>query len=68
MSPAPARCGCSGRTSRAIAGRPPAATAALLASAGLVLALGQGLRHLIDGGFASGSPARLNATAAAMAA
>ncbi len=43
------------------------ATAALLASAGLVLALGQGLRHLIDGGFASGSPARLNATAAAMA-
>ncbi len=32
-----------------------------------MLALGQGLRHLIDGGFASGSPARLNATAAAMA-
>ncbi len=43
------------------------ATVALLASAGLVLLLGQGLRHLIDGGFASGSPARLNATAAAMA-
>ncbi len=43
------------------------ATAALLASAGLVLVLGQGLRRLIDGGFASGSPARLNATAAAMA-
>ncbi len=43
------------------------ATVALLASAGLVLGLGQGLRHLIDGGFASGSPARLNATAAAMA-
>ncbi len=43
-----------------------AATVALLASAGLVLALGQGLRHLIDGGFASGSPARLNATALAM--
>ena len=44
-----------------------AATVALLMSAGLVLVLGQGLRHLIDGGFASGSPARLNATAAAMA-
>ncbi len=43
------------------------ATAALLASAGLVLALGQGLRHLIDGGFASGSTARLNATALGMA-
>ena len=41
---------------------------ALLASAGLVLALGQGLRHLIDGGFASGSQARLNATALAMSA
>ena len=43
------------------------ATVALLASAGLVLVLGQGLRQLIDGGFASGSPARLNATAAGMA-
>ncbi len=43
------------------------ATASLLASAGLVLALGQGLRHLIDGGFASGSTARLNATALGMA-
>ena len=43
------------------------ATVALLASAGLVLVLGQGLRHLIDGGFASGSPTRLNATALAMA-
>ena len=42
------------------------ATVALFASAGLVLALGQGLRHLIDGGFASGSPARLNATALGM--
>jgi ATP-binding cassette subfamily B protein len=42
------------------------ATVALLASAGLVLALGQGLRHLIDGGFASGSTAGLNATALAM--
>ena len=43
------------------------ATVALFASAGLVLALGQGVRHLIDGGFASGSVARLNETAAAMA-
>ena len=43
------------------------ATASLLASAGLVLALGQGLRRLIDGGFASGSAARLNATALGMA-
>ena len=44
------------------------ATVALLSSAALVLLLGQGLRRLIDGGFASGSPARLNALAAAMAA
>ena len=44
------------------------ATVALLASAGFVLLLGQGLRHLIDQGFASGSTTRLNATAAAMAA
>ena len=43
------------------------ATLALLASAGLVLVLGQGLRHLIDGGFASGSTAKLNATALVMA-
>ena len=43
------------------------ATLALFASAGLVLALGQGVRNLIDGGFASGSVARLNETAAAMA-
>ncbi len=42
------------------------ATVALLASAGLVLALGQGLRRLIDGGFASGSQAQLNATALGM--
>jgi ATP-binding cassette subfamily B protein len=42
------------------------AAAALLTAAGLVLVLGQGVRHLIDGGFASGSPGRLNATAAAM--
>ena len=44
------------------------ATVALLASAALVLLLGQGLRRLIDGGFASGNPARLNALAAGMAA
>ncbi len=43
------------------------ATLALLSSAGLTLLLGQGVRHLIDGGFASGSTARLNATAATMA-
>ncbi len=43
------------------------AAAALLASSGLVLVLGQGLRHLVDGGFASGSLARLDATTAAMA-
>ena len=67
VSGAPARCGCFGRSSRATAGPALGATVALLASAGLVLALGQGLRHLIDGGFASGSPARLNATALAMA-
>jgi ATP-binding cassette, subfamily B, bacterial len=44
------------------------AAAALLTAAGLVLVLGQGVRHLIDGGFASGSPARLNETALAMGA
>ncbi len=44
-----------------------AAGAALLVSAGLVLVLGQGVRRLIDGGFASGSPARLNAVALGMA-
>ncbi len=43
------------------------ATLSLLTAAGLTLALGQGVRHLIDGGFASGSVARLNATALAMA-
>jgi ATP-binding cassette subfamily B protein len=40
---------------------------ALLTAASLVLVLGQGVRHLIDGGFSSGSPALLNATALAMA-
>jgi ATP-binding cassette subfamily B protein len=45
-----------------------AASTALLAAAGLLLLLGQGVRYLIDGGFASGSPARLNQTALAMGA
>ncbi|MCY0386787.1 ABC transporter transmembrane domain-containing protein [Robbsia sp. Bb-Pol-6] len=43
-----------------------AAGVALLSAAGLVLALGQGMRHLIDHGFASGSQAQLNHTALAM--
>ena len=43
------------------------AIAALLVAAILVLVLGQGVRHLIDGGFASGSRARLDETALAMA-
>ncbi len=43
------------------------ACVALLTAATLVLLLGQGVRHLIDGGFASGSPGRLNETALAMA-
>ena len=42
------------------------AVLSLLLAAGLTLALGQGLRHLIDGGFASGSVARLDRTALAM--
>ncbi len=42
------------------------AVVSLLLAAGLTLALGQGLRHLIDGGFASGSVARLDRTALAM--
>lgn len=40
-------------------GRVAGAVAALLVAAGLVLLLGQGLRQFIDGGFASGSVARL---------
>jgi ATP-binding cassette subfamily B protein len=43
------------------------AIVALAASSGLVLALGQGLKHLIDGGFASGSQSQLNGTALVMA-
>jgi ATP-binding cassette subfamily B protein len=42
------------------------AAIALLAAAGLVLAIGQGLRHLIDQGFASRSPGSLNIAALAM--
>ena len=45
-----------------------AASAALLGSACLVLILGQGVRRLIDLGFATGSLARLDAAALAMAA
>ena len=44
-----------------------AASAALLVAAGLVLGLGQGLRHLIDGGFGRQSLAELNGAALAMA-
>jgi ATP-binding cassette subfamily B protein len=42
------------------------AALSLLTAATLVLVLGQGVRRLIDGGFASGSTARLNETALAM--
>ena len=38
-----------------------AALAALVVAAGCVLALGQGLRHVIDGGFGSADPGLLNA-------
>ncbi len=47
-------------------GRSIGATAALLTAAGLLLALGQGVRHLIDQGFASGNMASLNQAALAM--
>ena len=43
-----------------------AALAALLVAAGCVLALGQGLRLVVDRGFGSGSPALLDAALAAM--
>jgi ATP-binding cassette, subfamily B, bacterial len=46
--------------------RAAGASVALLAAAGLVLALGQGLRRLIDFGFATGSPSHLNSAALAM--
>ena len=42
------------------------ALVALLIAAGCVLALGQGLRHVIDGGFGSGDPGLLNAALAAV--
>jgi ATP-binding cassette subfamily B protein len=42
------------------------AAASLLLAAGLVLTLGQGLRRLIDTGFAAGSQAHLNQAALAM--
>ena len=45
-----------------------AASLALLTAAGLVLAIGQGVRHLIDGGFGSHHLSRLNHAAIAMAA
>ena len=45
-----------------------AATAALGLAAALVLLLGQGVRHLIDSGFAANDAAQLNQAAAAMAA
>jgi ATP-binding cassette subfamily B protein len=44
-----------------------AATAALLTAAGLILTLGQGLRRLIDFGFATSSQAHLDHAALAMA-
>jgi ATP-binding cassette, subfamily B, bacterial len=42
-------------------------TIGLLAGSGLILALGQGVRRLIDGGFASASTARLDTGALVMA-
>ena len=44
-----------------------AASASLMTAAALVLGLGQGLRHLIDGGFGHRSMARLDQAALAMA-
>ena len=43
-----------------------AALAALLIAAGCVLALGQGLRHVIDAGFGSGDPRLLNSALVAV--
>lgn len=43
-----------------------AALAALVVAASCVLALGQGLRYVIDGGFGSGEPQLLNAALAAV--
>ena len=47
-------------------GRIAAALAALLVAAGCVLALGQGLRHVIDAGFGSGDPRLLNSALVAV--
>jgi ATP-binding cassette subfamily B protein len=47
-------------------GRVVAAASALLLAAGLLLTLGQGVRHLIDSGFASSSMGQLNQAALAM--
>ena len=43
-----------------------AATAALLTASGLILTLGQGIRRLIDGGFATGNSTQLDHAALAM--
>ena len=51
---------------RPYAARAAAAALALLLAAGLVLALGQGLRRLVDEGFAGGAPDRLDGAALAM--
>ncbi len=51
---------------RPYAGRSVAAAAMLLLAAGLVLLLGQGVRGLIDRGFASGDAGHLDAAALAM--
>ena len=47
-------------------GRIAAAIVALLVAAGSVLALGQGLKHVVDNGFGSGDPRLLNQALAAM--
>jgi ATP-binding cassette subfamily B protein len=47
-------------------GRIVGAMVALTVAAGCVLALGQGLRHVIDGGFGSGNPELLNRALAAV--
>ncbi|MBM3385596.1 MAG: ABC transporter, partial [Betaproteobacteria bacterium] len=43
-----------------------AAMAALVVAAGCVLALGQGLKLVVDGGFGSGNPETLNAALGAV--
>ena len=49
-------------------GRLVIALAALVIAAGCVLALGQGLRHVIDAGFGSSDPRLLNTALAAVVA